>query len=132
MKVLVDSCIWSYALRRKKPIPEIEQALKEIIADGRLAIIGPIRQEIFSGISSVGQFEALHRHLSAFEDVPLHSVHFVKAAEFCNTCIKRGVQGSHTDFLICSVAFLENMEIFTLDSDFKNYKKHLPLEMFAQ
>jgi hypothetical protein len=132
MMVLVDTCIWSYALRHKKPNPEIEQVLKEIITHGRLAIIGPIRQEILSGISSVSQFEVLHQHLSAFDDVPLQSAHFVKAAEFCNACIRKGVQGSHTDFLICSVAFLENMEIFTLDSDFKNYKKHLPIELFAK
>jgi predicted nucleic acid-binding protein len=130
VKVLVDTCIWSYALRHKNPNLEIEATLKEIIKDGRLVIIGPIRQEILSGISKETQFESLKEHLSPFEDAPLSSNHFIKAAEFCNTCMKKGVQGSNTDFLICSVAFLENLEIFTTDLDFRNYKKYLPIELF--
>jgi len=130
MKVLVDTCIWSYALRSKKPNLEIEQKLKEIIKDGRLAIIGPIRQEILSGISIKNQFESLKERLSPFEDIPLNSNHFIKAAEFSNVCMKKGIQGSNTDFLICSIAYLENLIIFTTDLDFKNYKKYLPIDLF--
>ncbi len=129
MKVLVDTCIWSYALRHKKPDREIEEKLKAIITDGRLAIIGPIRQEILSGISQKTQFESLKEHLSPFEDIPLSSNHFIKAAEFSNICMKKGIQGSNTDFLICSVAYSESLEIFTTDSDFKNYKKYLPIQL---
>ena len=132
MKVLVDTCIWSYALRHKNPNLEIEIKLKEIIKDGRLAIIGPVRQEVLSGISKETQFESLRDHLSPFEDVPLASQHFIKAAEFNNSCLKKGIQGSTTDFLICSVAYLENLQIFTNDLDFNNYKKHLPIELFEK
>jgi predicted nucleic acid-binding protein len=127
MKVLVDTCIWSYALRHKNPNFEIELKLKELIKDGRVIIIGPIRQEILSGISRESQFESLKEHLSPFEDVPLSSNHFIKAAEFSNICMKKGVQGSNTDFLLCSVAYLESAAIFTADADFKNYRKYLPI-----
>jgi predicted nucleic acid-binding protein len=130
MKVLVDTCVWSLALRHKNPAIEIESCLKEIIRDGRLAIIGPIRQEVLSGISRETQFESLREHLSYFEDVPLLSQHFVKAAQFSNICLKKGLQGSTTDFLICSVAYLESLQIFTTDLDFTNFKKHLPIELF--
>jgi len=130
MKVLVDTCVWSLALRHKNPAIEIESRLKEIIRDGRLAIIGPIRQEVLSGISRETQFESLREHLSYFEDVPLLSQHFVKAAQFSNICLKKGLQGSTTDFLICSVAYLESLQIFTTDLDFTNFKKHLPIELF--
>jgi len=130
MKVLVDTCIWSYALRHKNPDLDIEIKLKEIIKDGRLTIIGPIRQEILSGISNKTQFESLKEHLSPFEDMPLSSNHFIKAAEFSNICMKKGIQGSNIDFLICSVAYIENLEIYTKDLDFKNYKEYLPIELF--
>jgi len=52
VKVLVDTPIWSLALRHK-PRPENAAtitALAALIEDGRVAIIGPIRQEILSGI----------------------------------------------------------------------------------
>jgi predicted nucleic acid-binding protein len=130
MKVLVDTCVWSYVLRHKKPDLEVERKLKEIIEDGRVAIIGPVRQEILSGISKENQFATLKEHLVPFEDILLVSDHFIKAAEFSNSCMKKGIQGSATDFLICSVAFLENLEIFTMDSDFRSYKKHLPIKLF--
>lgn len=132
MKVLVDTCIWSYALRYKDPKTEIELKLKEIITDGRLVIIGPVRQEILYGISKETQFKSLKELLSPFEDVPLTSNHFIKAAEFSNICMKKGIQGSSIDFLICSVAYLENIEIFTTDLDFKNYKKYLPIKLFEK
>lgn len=130
MKVLVDTCIWSYVLRHKNPDRELERKVKEIIQDGRLAIIGPVRQELLSGISREKQFESLKEHLAPFEDIPLSSDHFIKAAEFSNGCMKKGIQGSNTDFLICSVAYLENLEIFTTDADFASYKKHLPIALF--
>jgi len=130
MKILVDTCIWSRVLRHKKPNVELANKLKDMINDGRVVIIGPIRQEILSGIPKKEQFRKLQRMLSSFEDILLKSEHFVKAAEFSNVCKSKGIQGSTTDFLICAVAYLENFLIFTTDIDFKNYKKYLPIKLF--
>jgi hypothetical protein len=52
MRVLVDTCIWSKALRRKNCNSNVIKRLADLIYDGRVAIIGPIRQEILSGISN--------------------------------------------------------------------------------
>ena len=81
MKVLVDTCVWSKTLRHKSPDSEITDKIKELIRDGRIVIIGPIRQELLSGISDVSQFNKLKDMLSAFEDIALESKHFIKAAE---------------------------------------------------
>lgn len=129
MKVLVDTCIWSSALRRKNPDRELIEKLNDLISDSRVSITGPIRQEILSGISSAKQFHKLKKILSSFEDIPLYTEHFEKAAEFSNICRNKGVQGSTIDFLICAVAHLESLEIFTTDSDFENYSKFLPIEL---
>jgi predicted nucleic acid-binding protein len=129
MKVLVDTCIWSSVLRRNNPDLELIDKLNDLINDGRVFIIGPIRQEILSGISSARQFQKLKKILSSFEDFPLRTEHFEKAAEFSNTCRRKGIQGSTIDFLICAVAHLESHAIFTTDSDFKNYSKFLPIEL---
>jgi hypothetical protein len=129
MKVLVDTCVWSLALRHKSPISEMTIKVKELIKDGRVVMIGPIRQELLSGISEISQFNKLKDKLSAFEDTPLASTHFVKAAEFCNICRKKGVQGSTIDFLICAVSYIENLAILTIDKDFDNYRKHLPIKL---
>jgi len=130
MKILVDTCVWSRVLRRKNPDPELSVKLKDLISDGRVSIIGPIRQELLSGISDTEQFKKLNDSLSSFEDIPLMPEHFVKAAEFSNICRKKGVQGATTDFLICALAFLHNLSIFTVDADFVKYKKYLPIKLF--
>jgi len=74
MKVLVDTSIWSLALRRSGAISQEDQALihelNELINEVRVALIGPIRQESLSGIAGQAQFEALKQKLQAFEDLP--------------------------------------------------------------
>lgn len=129
MKVLVDTCIWSQVLRHKSPDADLAKKLQELIQNARVAIIGPIRQELLYGIPQVKQFKELKETLSSFEDLPLNTEHYEKAAEFCNICRRKGIQGSTIDFLICAVAIMEDLVIFTIDKDFENYKKHLPLRL---
>lgn len=129
MKIVVDTCIWSHVLRHKNPDQELSKKLQDLINDARVSIIGPIRQELLSGVSNREQFNRLKERLSAFEDIPLETHHFVTAAEFTNICRKQGIQGSTIDFLICAVAHLENLMIFTLDKDFENYKKYLSIKL---
>lgn len=129
MKVLVDTCVWSKALRYKASDKDITNKLNELITNGNLVIIGPIRQELLSGISETAQFNKLKERLSPFEDIPLKSEHFLKAAEFCNICRKKGIQGSSIDFLICAVASLDKFVVFTTDKDFEHYAEYLPIKL---
>ena len=131
MKVLVDTCIWSEALRYRHANETTAKRVEDLINDGRVVMIGPIRQELLSGISDLEKFHQLKKTLSAFEDVRLSTGHFEKAAEFSNVCRKKGVQGSTIDFLICAVAHMENFFIFTTDDDFEIYKKYLPIHLLS-
>ena len=131
MRVLVDTCVWSQVLRHRQPNQLLAARVKDLIHDGRLVMIGPIRQELLSGISDPQQFHELREVLSAFNDVVLLKVHFEKAAEFSNICRKKGIQGSTIDFLICAVAHHENFSIFTTDGDFEIYKKYLPVNLLS-
>jgi hypothetical protein len=129
MKVLVDTCVWSQVLRHKDPNLELTEKIKDLVNDGRVVMLGPIKQELLSGISNTQQFKKLKKILASFEDIPLKTEHFIKAAEFSNICRSKGIQGSTTDFLICAVAHIENLIIFTTDNDFENYKKYLPIKL---
>jgi len=133
VKILVDTSIWSLALRRSAKLSEkdrsLVQELNELISEVRVAIIGPVRQELLSGISIKTQFEALKEMLAAFDDMPLRREDYERAAEFYNTCRKAGIQGSQIDFLICAVAAGRELPIFTTDNDFLLYAKHLPISL---
>jgi predicted nucleic acid-binding protein len=131
MKVLVDTSVWSAVLRRKiTPDHKNTEILTDLLRDLRVILIGPIRQELLSGISSPTLFRKLKEKLSGLTDFPLHTAVYELAAEYANTCRQHGVQGSHIDFLICAAAVQNGWEIFTADKDFLNYKKYLPLKLF--
>jgi len=136
MIVLVDTPVWSLALRRRHSVLNAEErriaaALTELIREGRAQLIGPIRQELLSGIRDEGQFEKLCESLQAFECPRLEIADYEEAARMHNECRRRGIAGSPTDFLICSAARGRGWEIFTTDKDFERYARALPVRLYA-
>jgi len=132
MKILVDTSIWSLALRKKEKNEhelEIVDTLSELIRDLHVVIIGPIRQEILSGISEIRKFDELRNKISIFPDHEINTEDYELAAMCFNECRKNGIQGSHIDFLICAVAFNNRYSIMTLDNDFTNYQKYTGIKI---
>jgi hypothetical protein len=130
LKVIVDTCVWSLALRRKSYTDApVAHELERLIREFRVQMIGPIRQEILSGIRSKAQFNNLKDRLSNFPDVPVITEDYERAAEFFNLCRARGVQGSNTDFLICSVAERIKCSLFTTDEDFQLFSKYITVKL---
>lgn len=135
MIVLVDTPVWSLSLRRKQGSLShsermITEQLKELIREGRAQILGPIRQELLSGIRTEEQFGRLRDDLSAFPEPVLDRHDYEEAAYAHNLCQRRGIAGSAVDFLICAVARRRNWLIFSLDRDFRRYAAVLSLRLY--
>lgn len=135
MNVLIDTSIWSLALRRKARQLSAEQdgivqAWADLIREKRAVLVGAIRQELLSGTRDPQSFEQLRKHLRAFVDEPLTCEDYEIAAQCFNTCRGAGVAGSNVDFLLCAVAMRRRLEIFTTDADFQHYAPHLPLRLY--
>lgn len=129
--MLVDTCIWSHALRAKKTEFEtLVKQLEALITDQNVVMIGAIRQEVLSGYSDPKKFETLKTKLSYFENTSVLDEDYISAAKFYNECRKNGVQGSHIDLLICAVAVRLDIPIFTSDKDFGFYQQHLPIKLY--
>ena len=131
MKVLVDTSVWSLALRRRAPAHPAVDELRRLVAHGRAAIVGPIRQELLSGIRDRAVFERLRDHLRAFPDEAITAVDFERAAECFNLCRTKGIRGSNTDFLLCAVAERYRFPILSTDDDFVKFGRVLPLRFHA-
>src|SRR5688500_15073958 len=105
MNVIVDTPVWSLALRRRQPSSEPEVfELAAVIRNGRAMIIGAIRQELLTGVADESNYQRLREHLRAFPNLSLNEADFEDAAAFFNQCRARGIAGSNTDFLICAAA----------------------------
>ena len=130
MKIIVDTCVWSLALRRNRveDNPFIKE-LKNLIEEIRVQFIGSIRQEVLSGIKSKKQFDTLKLHLEAFSDIELEAKDYELAAEYFNAARKKGIQGSNTDFLICAISSRRKMPILTTDQDFTNFQSVFPISL---
>jgi hypothetical protein len=136
MNVLVDTSVWSLALRRKnenlKPNErQLVVELTELIREGRARVIGLVRQELLSGIKSTDQYEKLRDYLRSFPDEVIDTSDYEEAAEAGNRCRAKGVVVSIVDILLCAVAMKRGWAIFTTDPDFSNYSKVLHLATHA-
>jgi predicted nucleic acid-binding protein len=136
VNVLVDTSVWSLALRRKaQDLSAAEKAavseLTELIQEGRARIIGLLRQELLSGIKTTGQYEKLRGILRTFPDEAIATADYETAAKAGNDCRAKGVAVSVSDMLICAIALAREWPIFASDPDFRNYARVLPLKLHA-
>ncbi len=130
MRILVDSCVWSAVLRRGSLASDpVRIEMVRLIEEGCVELIGPVRQEILSGVRTESQFDSLREALELFPEIDIRSEDFVEAARLYNLCRSRGIQGSGTDFVICAVAIREHVPVFTVDKDFERYAQVFPLPL---
>ena len=130
--VIVDTSVWSLALRRKPPLSDAATTeLARLIDQSEALIAGPIRQELLSGVATQSQFQLLRERLAAFPDLPIDTADYERAALCFNQCRARGVQGSNTDYLICALALRLDLPVFSVDRDFGRYAHLLGVWLHA-
>lgn len=130
--VLVDSNIWSDAFRKSGKQSAGVATLRELVVKGEVIMIGPIRQETLSGIKGSRHFNKIRDALRAFPSQRITEPIYETAAAFYNLCRSKGIQGSHTDFLICACAVEWKATILTRDKDFQRFAKYLPIELYPE
>lgn len=136
MTVLVDTSIWSLALRRKpndlsSHELSLVQGLDRTIRSGEVRIIGAVRQEVLAGIRDDARFERIRSELRDFPDVAMKTDDYEEAARMNNMCRQRGVAGTSIDLLLCAVASRNQWSIFTTDRDFERYHRILGVKLFT-
>ena len=128
MSVLVDTSVWSMALRRDRPKPSRElAALRAAIERGEVCLLGVILQEVLQGFPSFDRTRRLVEHLAPFPLLPLQRGDYVYAAEIRNQCRARGLAISTIDAQIAAAAINHRCALLTLDDDFGGVARHFPL-----
>lgn len=134
MSVLVDTTIWSLALRRRRRVLSAEERdlvreLEVLVSEGAALLAGPVRQEVLTGVRVEGAFERLRVHLAHFDDVPLHAADYETAAAFANLCLASGIAVTSTDLLLCAISARRSAAVFTTDPDFTAYATVVPIRL---
>jgi hypothetical protein len=121
VKLLVDTSVWSLALRRRNTasLSPDEQKLKaelvQAIHDGRVVMLGLLRQELLSGIKEKAQFDKVKAALDPYLDEPIYTADHEYAARVHNECRNQGVEAGTVDLLICAVAVRRGWEVLSGD-----------------
>lgn len=135
--VLVDTTIWSLALRRKAhQLSDAQQAVVSewvaLLRAGRIVLAGPIRQEILSGIRSETVFQAIRERLGDFRMLTISLLDYDQAAAHYNRCRARGIAATAVDMLICALADRYRLPVMTTDRDFLRYRDCLEIDLYRE
>ena len=131
MRVLVDTSVWSLALRKKGPAAHPAVALlTELIRTGEdIFLIGLIFQEVLQAFRSEASFRTILRHLEPFPLLALERSDYSRAATLHRICAANGLGASTADCQIASAAIGRGCQLLTADEDFVRIARARELEL---
>jgi len=133
MTLLVDTSVWSLALRRDSETADPEVlALKQALQGQKIvATTGLILQELLQGFSGPkAQAQLIERFASLPFIEPEREDH-IAAAHLRNVCRRAGVQIGTIDALLAQLCIHHEMTLLTTDKDFAHAAKHCPLSVWT-
>ena len=131
MTILVDTRVWSLALRRDAEASEPEvQVLKDfLLGDAVVVTTGWVLQELLQGFSGP---EAQAQIVQRFASLPLIQPDrddYFGAAGIQNTCRRAGVQIGTIDALLVQLCIRPELTLLTTDHDLAHAAKHCALSV---
>ena len=133
MSLLVDTSVWSLALRRdvEPPEPEVVALRQALLGSDQVFTTGLVLQELLQGFVGPKDRAQLVERLSALAFLqPVKDDH-IKAAEIRNTCRRRGVQVGTIDALLIQLCRRNDLTLLTTDQDFRGANKHLEFKLWS-
>ena len=133
MKLLVDTSVWSLALRRDLPkqSDEIAVLIRALEGEGEVYASGIILQELLQGFSGPSAADSIVERFAALPMLVPETDDYVKAASLRNQCRRKGVQVGTIDALIAQLAIRYELQLLTADKDFELMAEHVPLHLAA-
>ncbi len=133
MNILVDTSVWSLALRRDNP-PDSQAVLrlKAALNDGEnVFTTGLILQELLQGFKGP---KARRRIIDDFASLPLiipERRDHIDAADLKVKLRQKGVQAGTIDVLLVQLCLRHGLSLLSMDTDFIHIAKHVPLALMA-
>lgn len=129
MTLLVDTSVWSLALRRDAPPDVLEVAALRRALEGRDVVMttGLILQEILQGAVPDAARAAIVDRFTALQILAPTREDHVAAAEVRNACRRAGAQLGTVDALIAALCIGHQLTLLTTDRDFHHAARHTEL-----
>lgn len=132
MTVLVDTSVWSLALRRDRPANSPAVAgLRAALESDLVVTTGLIVQELLQGFLPERTQSEIRRRFRALPAVQPTRDDHIAAAELRNSCRRAGVQLGTIDALIAQLCITDDLELLSTDRDFEHASHHCGLRLWS-
>lgn len=133
MRLLVDTSVWSLALRRDGPssaAPQVVALVKAIESGEPILTTGLVLQELLQGFSAPKAREQILERFSALPLLLPDRADHSEAAALRNTCRRHGVQIGTIDALLAQLSIRHSLLMLSSDRDFQRVADHCPLRLW--
>jgi len=129
MAVLVDTSVWSLALRRSPPSGAREVTLlRSYLERGNVIVTtGLILQELLQGFQGPTARKKIIKSFSMLPVLAPALDDHIEAAGLRNHCRRKGVQVGTIDALIARLCIRHELPLLTTDRDFETMSRHCDL-----
>jgi predicted nucleic acid-binding protein len=129
MTILVDTSVWSLALRRDAETSEPQVlALKDaLLGDEVVVTTGLVLQELLQGFSGPKAQAQIIQRFTALPLIQPDRDDHVAAAGVRNLCRRAGIQIGTIDALLAQLCIRHELTLLTTDKDFVHAAEHCPL-----
>lgn len=133
MTLLVDTSVWSLALRRDPGSTEPEvQRLKDALLGGDVVVTtGLVLQELLQGFSGPKARAQIIERFAALPLLQPDREDHVLAAELRNTCRRAGIQVGTIDALLAQLCIRHDLTLLSTDRDFSLASRHCALRIWS-
>jgi len=127
--LLVDTSVWSLALRRSPPsrAPEVSLLQASLQRGDLVATTGLILQELLQGFQGPSSRRKIIESFSLLPVLRPDIEDHIDAAELRNHCRRKGVQVGTIDALIAQLCIRHGLSLLTTDRDFETMSQHCDL-----
>ncbi len=133
MTLLVDTSVWSLALRRDGSIDSKEVIALRAALGGADAVVttGLVLQELLQGFSGPKAKQAIIDRFGALPLIQPDRQDHIAAAEVRNVCRRGGVQIGTIDALLVQLCGRYELTLLSADKDFANAAPLVPFKLWG-
>lgn len=132
MTLLVDTSVWSLALRRdgSTTAPEVRQLQDAIAGADTLVTTGLVLQELLQGFNGPRAAAVIIETFAALPIIAPDRQDHIAAAEVRNACRRAGVQIGTLDALLIQLCGRHDLTLLSTDQDFVHAARHVPFRLW--
>lgn len=133
MSYLVDTSVWSLALRRDAldSTPEVDELKRALEAGDEIFVTGLVLQELLQGFNKPKAYDQIVEYFALLPFIVPDREDYIQAANLRNQCRRKGIQVGTIDALLAQLCIDREIEILTTDKDFFQITKAAPLKVWS-